>query len=141
MSLLLAGLGFRVAGVHRSKPVTWWRNGEAHVLLNGASDLEDRWATALERPAVKALALVAEDVANDCRLHLGVQGCHSGSASTTASVRRTRPCDSLPNRPSPLMPAPRNPRRGRTELLRSGADSGPLGPGPQPVSDRSLHTV
>ena len=31
---LLADLGFTKAGEHRSKPVTWWRNGEAHVVLN-----------------------------------------------------------------------------------------------------------
>lgn len=34
---LLSGLGFVVAGQHRSKPVTWWRNGAAHVLTNQAT--------------------------------------------------------------------------------------------------------
>jgi 4-hydroxyphenylpyruvate dioxygenase len=33
---LLAGLGFVLAGHHRSKPVSWWRNGEAHVVVNNA---------------------------------------------------------------------------------------------------------
>jgi 4-hydroxyphenylpyruvate dioxygenase len=31
---LLAGLGFSPAGRHRSKPVKWWRNGDAHVVVN-----------------------------------------------------------------------------------------------------------
>ncbi len=31
---LLTGLGFAPAGRHRSKPVEWWRNGEAHVVVN-----------------------------------------------------------------------------------------------------------
>ena len=31
---ILGGLGFGIAGEHRSKPVTWWRNGDAHVVVN-----------------------------------------------------------------------------------------------------------
>jgi 4-hydroxyphenylpyruvate dioxygenase len=31
---LLTALGFAPAGRHRTKPVTWWRNGEAHVVVN-----------------------------------------------------------------------------------------------------------
>ena len=31
---MLDGLGFSRAGQHRSKPVTWWRNGDAHVVVN-----------------------------------------------------------------------------------------------------------
>ena len=31
---LLEALGFVHVGEHRSKPVSWWRNGDAHVLLN-----------------------------------------------------------------------------------------------------------
>jgi 4-hydroxyphenylpyruvate dioxygenase len=31
---MLESLGFVRAGEHRSKPVTWWRNGGAHVVLN-----------------------------------------------------------------------------------------------------------
>jgi 4-hydroxyphenylpyruvate dioxygenase len=31
---LLTGLGFTPAGEHVSKPVTWWRNGDAHVVVN-----------------------------------------------------------------------------------------------------------
>jgi len=37
LSGLLAGLGFTVAGQHRSKPVTWWRNGGADVVVNHAA--------------------------------------------------------------------------------------------------------
>lgn len=50
---LLAGLGFRVAGTHRTKPVTWWRNGGASVLVN-----EEPGAA-----APRALGLVAPPVA------------------------------------------------------------------------------
>jgi 4-hydroxyphenylpyruvate dioxygenase len=52
---LLAGLGFTRAGEHRSKPVTWWRNGEAHVVLNRTESAE-----ASCRPV--ALGLVADPV-------------------------------------------------------------------------------
>ncbi|GAA4706594.1 sugar phosphate isomerase/epimerase and 4-hydroxyphenylpyruvate domain-containing protein [Nocardioides conyzicola] len=31
---LLGSLGFAPAGRHRTKPVTWWRNGDAHVVVN-----------------------------------------------------------------------------------------------------------
>ena len=31
---LLRTLGFAAAGTHRTKPVSWWRNGEAHVVVN-----------------------------------------------------------------------------------------------------------
>jgi 4-hydroxyphenylpyruvate dioxygenase len=31
---LLHGLGFTRVGRHRTKPVTWWRNGGAHVVVN-----------------------------------------------------------------------------------------------------------
>lgn len=33
----LEALGFRQVGVHRSKPVTWWRNGNASIVLNEQS--------------------------------------------------------------------------------------------------------
>ncbi|MEU5842373.1 TIM barrel protein [Rhodococcus sp. NPDC047139] len=51
---LLTGLGFHLAGRHRSKPVTWWRNGGANVVLNERS---------AAGPAPTALGLVAPDVA------------------------------------------------------------------------------
>ena len=34
LSTLLGSLGFEVAGRHRTKPVEWWRNGAADVVLN-----------------------------------------------------------------------------------------------------------
>ncbi len=60
---LLTAMGFRVAGRHRTKPVVWWRHGDAHVLTNAASDLEDRWSTATTRPSVTGIGLVVDDVA------------------------------------------------------------------------------
>ncbi len=33
---LLEALGFALAGRHRTKPVGWWRNGDAHVVVNDA---------------------------------------------------------------------------------------------------------
>jgi len=51
---LLDGLGFHVAGRHRTKPVVWWRNGGANVLLNHAPT---------PGPAATALGLVAPPVA------------------------------------------------------------------------------
>lgn len=51
----LSGLGFRVAGHHRTKPVVWWRNGGAHVVLNEA---------AAPGPAATAFGLVAPPVAD-----------------------------------------------------------------------------
>jgi 4-hydroxyphenylpyruvate dioxygenase len=34
VTALLESLRFEVAGRHRSKAVTWWRNGDAHVVVN-----------------------------------------------------------------------------------------------------------
>jgi 4-hydroxyphenylpyruvate dioxygenase len=33
----LSALGFSVAGRHRTKPVAWWRQGDAHVVVNDGS--------------------------------------------------------------------------------------------------------
>ena len=52
--VLLTGLGFHLAGRHRSKPVVWWRNGGANVVLNEQP---------APGPAATALGLVAPDVA------------------------------------------------------------------------------
>ena len=38
LSTLLGALGFEVAGRHRTKPVEWWCNGGADVVLNRAVD-------------------------------------------------------------------------------------------------------
>lgn len=62
MDALLRAMGFRVAGRHRSKPVTWWRNGAANVLLNAASDLDDRWSHAVGRPSVTGVGIAVDDV-------------------------------------------------------------------------------
>jgi 4-hydroxyphenylpyruvate dioxygenase len=59
---LLGGLGFRPAGTHRTKPVTWWRNGDAHVVLNESSELCDGRGATLHRPATTALCLQTPDV-------------------------------------------------------------------------------
>jgi 4-hydroxyphenylpyruvate dioxygenase len=59
---LLDALGFTPAGRHRSKPVTWWRNGEAHVVVNEAGETSGRSASALGLTArpVEAIAARAE---------------------------------------------------------------------------------
>jgi 4-hydroxyphenylpyruvate dioxygenase len=44
---LLDGLGFACVGSHRSKPVTWWRNGEAHIVVNEGETTRTTHATAL----------------------------------------------------------------------------------------------
>ncbi len=71
---LLQGLGFHVEGRHRSKPVTWWRQGGASVLVN-----EREGATAPARP--EALGVVARSVD-------GVQ--ERAAAMHWPALRRTR---------------------------------------------------
>jgi 4-hydroxyphenylpyruvate dioxygenase len=44
---LLEGLGFAQVGRHRSKPVGWWRNGDAHVVVNDGEVAPSVHATAL----------------------------------------------------------------------------------------------
>ncbi|MEP6630612.1 MAG: TIM barrel protein [Lapillicoccus sp.] len=88
---LLAALGFRVAGVHRTKPVVWWRHGEAHVLLNAASDLEDRWSAATARPSVTGIGLAVDDVPafsarREATLWPGLPLRHGGGEATLAGV-------------------------------------------------------
>jgi 4-hydroxyphenylpyruvate dioxygenase len=51
---LLTSLGFAVAGRHRTKPVTWWRNGGADVVVNSSG------ATG---PALGVVATQVSDVA------------------------------------------------------------------------------
>lgn len=52
---LLEALGFARAGKHRTKPVTWWRNGNAHVVVN---EVPGQGASALGvcAPPVEAVA-------------------------------------------------------------------------------------
>ncbi|MBA2954858.1 TIM barrel protein [Nocardioides sp. MAH-18] len=53
---LLGSLGFSVAGRHRTKPVTWWRNGGAHVVVNDGSPDPALGVVASPVPAVAARA-------------------------------------------------------------------------------------
>ncbi len=53
---LLRGLGFAIAGHHRTKPVSWWRNGEAHVVVN------DESARPSAAPHATALGIAAPPV-------------------------------------------------------------------------------
>jgi 4-hydroxyphenylpyruvate dioxygenase len=59
---LLAGLGFARHGRHRSKPVTWWRNGGAHVVVDESGPGPGTRATALGviAPPVRTVAARAE---------------------------------------------------------------------------------
>jgi 4-hydroxyphenylpyruvate dioxygenase len=56
LEALLEGLGFVAAGRHRTKPVTWWRNGGAHVVLNAAPRSERAHAVGVLTPDVAAVA-------------------------------------------------------------------------------------
>jgi 4-hydroxyphenylpyruvate dioxygenase len=51
---LLKGLGFTNVGTHRTKPVGWWRNGDAHIVVNEAA--------AKPSPRVMALGVTAPPV-------------------------------------------------------------------------------
>lgn len=58
---LLSALGFVHAGDHSTRPVQWWRNGDAHVCVTTlpvpATDGVER-----RRPFVSAVALLTDDV-------------------------------------------------------------------------------
>ena len=63
MTELLAALGFTEAGRHRSKPVSWWRQGGAHVVVNqdagaGATTALGVSATPAEAVAARSEALL-----------------------------------------------------------------------------------
>jgi 4-hydroxyphenylpyruvate dioxygenase len=67
---LLEALGFAVAGRHRSKPVTWWRHGEAHVVVNGGDSHEPALgvvAAPVSGVAARAEALLWPEVARTRR--------------------------------------------------------------------------
>lgn len=51
---VLTRLGFTLAGWHRNKPVAWWQNGGASVLVNGAAD----------SPSIGVAAAPVRDVAD-----------------------------------------------------------------------------
>ncbi|SDS66916.1 4-hydroxyphenylpyruvate dioxygenase [Nocardioides scoriae] len=61
---LLAGLGFRHVAQHRSKPVQWWRQGGAHVVLNQTPGADPTaHALGLATPRVEAVAARAKALA------------------------------------------------------------------------------
>jgi 4-hydroxyphenylpyruvate dioxygenase and related hemolysins len=72
----LTSLGFRQVGVHRTKPVTWWRNGGASIVLN-----EQESAT---HGQPQALGLVAPSV---CAVQARARALH------WPELRRTRGVD------------------------------------------------
>jgi 4-hydroxyphenylpyruvate dioxygenase len=58
---LLTALGFAEAGRHRTKPVTWWRSGDAHVVVNDDTDADPALgvvAAPVARVAERAKALL-----------------------------------------------------------------------------------
>ncbi len=59
---LLRQLGFRLHGRHHGKPVTWWRNGDAHLVLNvgTATDVTRGTALGVTAPPVEAVAARAK---------------------------------------------------------------------------------
>ena len=61
---LLTGLGFGLHGRHRTKPVTWWRNGDAHVVVNEgvATDAVRGTALGVIAPPVEAVAARARSL-------------------------------------------------------------------------------
>jgi len=60
----LQGLGFAAVGRHRTKAVTWWRNGDAHVVVNESEPARGAHATAVgvTAPPVGAVADRATDL-------------------------------------------------------------------------------
>jgi 4-hydroxyphenylpyruvate dioxygenase len=61
---LLEGLGFAAVGRHRTKSVTWWRNGDAHVVVNESDPAPGAHATAVgvTAPPVNAVADRAKEL-------------------------------------------------------------------------------
>ena len=61
---LLQGLGFSPVGRHRTKAVTWWRNGDAHVVVNESDPAPGAHATAVgvTAPPVNAVADRAKEL-------------------------------------------------------------------------------
>jgi 3-dehydroshikimate dehydratase len=61
---LLQGMGFSPVGRHRTKAVTWWRNGDAHVVVNESDPTPGAHATAVgvTAPPVNAMADRAKEL-------------------------------------------------------------------------------
>jgi len=90
---LLGTLGFTFHGRHRSKPVSWWRNGEAHVVVNKGEDAPATpRATALgiSAPPVEAVAGRAEAL-----LWPRVDGTRGDSEATLAGITSPSELDVL----------------------------------------------
>lgn len=58
---MLGGLGFRRAGLHRSKQVELWRRGEANIVLNAEPDSMAAEHFHLHGPSVCAMGLAVDD--------------------------------------------------------------------------------
>jgi 4-hydroxyphenylpyruvate dioxygenase len=56
LASLLPALGFVLTRQHRRKPVSWWRNGDAHVLVNEALASRAGAALGLVAPPVHSVA-------------------------------------------------------------------------------------
>jgi 4-hydroxyphenylpyruvate dioxygenase len=61
---LLTQLGFDLHGRHRTKPVTWWRSGDAHLVLNEGvpTDVVRGAALGVSAPPVEAVTARAESL-------------------------------------------------------------------------------
>lgn len=62
---LLGSLGFEVAGRHRTKPVTWWRQGDAHLVVNDGESADPALgvvASPVAAVAARAKALLWPEV-------------------------------------------------------------------------------
>jgi 4-hydroxyphenylpyruvate dioxygenase len=57
---LLESLGFSRAGTHRSKPVSWWRHGDAHVVVNDGPSPSPGPAVGVVAAPVSAVAARAK---------------------------------------------------------------------------------
>jgi 3-dehydroshikimate dehydratase len=106
---LLEVLGFKVAGRHRTKPVTWWRNGAANVVLNEADASVPtpaalgvvatpltgvaRRAEALLWPPVERFRATGETLLPGARTPSGLQVLVSGAPATADDWHRDfEPC-------------------------------------------------
>jgi 4-hydroxyphenylpyruvate dioxygenase len=61
MPNLLTSLGFRASNDRQDGPRTSYRNGRAHVVLDGSSDLMRHRPAAVPRPSVAALGMSVDD--------------------------------------------------------------------------------
>jgi 4-hydroxyphenylpyruvate dioxygenase len=61
LARLLAGLGFRLAGRHRSKDVTLYRQGRASIVLNAESDSFAHSYYLVHGPSICAVCLAVDD--------------------------------------------------------------------------------